>query len=566
MSSTNALRNEQLTHLRAGVTFDVLVLGAGINGAVSAAALAGHGARVALVDARDFAAVTSQASSNLAWGGIKYLETLEFGLVSKLCRSRNGLMRAYPSTVREIRFFANLDRGFRWPPVFLYLASLLYWAMGGFFTRAPRYLSPSRIAQDEPTVNNDRSVGGLEYSDAYLHDNDARFVFGFVRSALDHGATVANYVRASHARRGDDGLWRVELVDTAPGADQTPFEVKARAVVNACGPWVDERNASTGVETSHRHVFSKGIHLIVDRVSPHARVLTFFADDGRMFFAIPMGRRTVIGTTDTRVDTPETVVTHEDRQFVLSNINKRLRLAQPLTEADIIAERCGVRPLAVRGARRGEAAHADWTKLSRKHAIDVDTERAYLSIFGGKLTDCLNVGEEVCAHVARLGIGLPARTQWFGEPVETIREAYFARARALQIDAFTPPHGSEPLSERLWRRYGARAPGMIEKIGADPSAAQCVIEDAEYVRVELEEAARSELVVRLEDFLRRRSKVSLVLRHSALAASPGVFAACQILFGPRAAEAWSEYFGGRCPWVDLEPEADPAPAAEAAAQ
>ena len=105
--------------------------------------------------------------------------------------------------------------------------------------------------------------------------------------------------------------------------------IRAKVLVNACGPYVDDHNARTGVTTSHHHVFSKGIHLIVPRLTQEKRVLTFFADDGRLFFVIPMGPRTCIGTTDTKVDSPITRVTAEDRAFVLSNINKRLRLPRP---------------------------------------------------------------------------------------------------------------------------------------------------------------------------------------------------------------------------------------------
>jgi glycerol-3-phosphate dehydrogenase len=107
------LRATNLARLEASGIFDVLILGGGINGAVSAAALSARGARVALVDRGDFASVTSQSSSNLAWGGIKYLESYEFGLVRKLCSARNQLIRSYPSTVQEIRFYTSHERGFR---------------------------------------------------------------------------------------------------------------------------------------------------------------------------------------------------------------------------------------------------------------------------------------------------------------------------------------------------------------------------------------------------------------------------------------------------------------------
>ena len=119
-------------------SFDVLIVGGGINGAVAAASLAARGVRVALIDKGDFACEVSSNSSNLAWGGIKYMESLEFLLVNKLCKSRNKLMKAYPSTVKEIRFFTTIQRGFRFWPFFIFLGSVLYWIMGRFITKAPR--------------------------------------------------------------------------------------------------------------------------------------------------------------------------------------------------------------------------------------------------------------------------------------------------------------------------------------------------------------------------------------------------------------------------------------------
>ena len=154
---------------------DVLIVGAGINGAVSAACLAARGAKVALVDRGDFAAATSQHSSNLAWGGIKYLETFEIGLVRKLCVSRNHLIRSYPSTVQEIRFFVSHERGFRHGRLKLYLGALFYWLLGSFFTRAPRLLAKADIEAEEPIVDPSLVDGGFEYSDAFFYDNDARF-------------------------------------------------------------------------------------------------------------------------------------------------------------------------------------------------------------------------------------------------------------------------------------------------------------------------------------------------------------------------------------------------------
>ena len=138
------LRETNIAKLKQG-TFDVLILGGGINGAVSAAALATKGVKVALIDKNDFAGFASSNSSNLAWGGIKYLETFEFLLVNKLCKSRNHLMKSYPSTVQEIRFFTTIQKGFRLPVLMVYFGTLLYWIMGRFHTKAPLYRSKKKI-------------------------------------------------------------------------------------------------------------------------------------------------------------------------------------------------------------------------------------------------------------------------------------------------------------------------------------------------------------------------------------------------------------------------------------
>ena len=527
------LRNSNVEKL-AEQPFDVLVVGGGINGAVAAASLAGRGVRVALIDQGDFAGGVSSSSSNLAWGGIKYLETQEFLLVNKLCKSRNKLMRAYPSTVKEIRFFTTIQRGFRFWPFFIYLGSVLYWIMGRFVTRAPRYIGARAIEAAEPVINTSKAAGGLEYSDCYLYDNDARFVFNFIRKSLNYGCIAANYVESTGARR-EGGQWITQARDAISGAC---FDIRSTAVVNACGPYVDTQNRVTGEQTEYRHLFSKGVHLIVDRITDNKRVLTFFASDGRLFFLIPMGPKTCIGTTDTQVDSPAVEVTDEDRDFVLKNANALLDLDPPLTRQSIIAERVGVRPLAI----KGEGGKADWVQLSRKHIIEVDEPAQHLSIFGGKLTDCLNVGDEVAEWVQRLGIDVPeADNKWYGEPGAELRDEFMLQAKLMDLDSLTDPSSSEPLSERFWRRYGESAFGLLERIREDESCAELLIENAEYTRCEIELAARREMIIKLEDFMRRRSKIEQVVRREDIAKAPGLREACDILFEGEAEQRLQEY-------------------------
>ena len=234
----STLRNSNLAKLPQDV-YDVFIIGGGINGAVSAASLSARGAKVALIDKGDFAGFTSSNSSNLAWGGIKYLESHEYGLVNKLCKSRNHLMRSYPSTVKEIRFLTSIQKGFRFPPFMIYLGTILYWIMGRFFTRMPDYLSSNKIKAMEQVIDTTNVNGGFEYSDSYLHDNDARFVFNFVRSAMSYGCIAANYVELVSSKR-ENGIWHSEVRDTLSG---DTFTVRAKTFINAAGPYVDSVNA-----------------------------------------------------------------------------------------------------------------------------------------------------------------------------------------------------------------------------------------------------------------------------------------------------------------------------------
>ena len=160
--------------------------------------------------------------------------------------------------------------------------ALLYWVMGRFKTRFPRYIRRDALSIHEPKIDPSDVAAAIEYSDCYLHDNDARFVFNFIRAAIDHGAVL----------------------------------------VNACGPELDAFNAASDITTNHHHVFSKGVHLIVDRITTERRILAFFASDGRLLVVIPMGPKTGIGTAHTRVEVTDVNVTSHDRDFILSIANE----------------------------------------------------------------------------------------------------------------------------------------------------------------------------------------------------------------------------------------------------
>ena len=261
----------------------------------------------------------------------------------------------------------------------------------------------------------------------------------------------------------------------------------------------------------------------------------------RLFFAIPMANRTCIGTTDTRVDAPDTAVTDQDRMFVLSNINSRLKLPRPLTRADIIAERCGVRPLVV---PKGSDVAMDFLQLSRRHVVETTGERRQLSIFGGKLTDCINVGEEVCRQVAGLGVPLTRRpSHWCVEPGRGERTAFLERAREIGIAEDRAPDTGESLSERLWRRYGRDAGTMLDAVASNPALAAPAISGTGLRLCEIDHLRDREMIVTLADLLRRRSKLALLYRHEELMAMKGLPELCDRLFGDQGRAKFEDYLG-----------------------
>ena len=261
---------------------------------------------VALIDRGDFGAFTSQESSNLVWGGFKYLEHYELPLVFGLCRSRNRLMKAYPDNIKEIGFLAALDDKAPYRPWFAALGATAYWAIGLFGTKRPRVFNAEAIKAEEPVI--DTSDGPRRHPVPGRLPHRQRLPLRLLlRPLRDRGGRSGRELRRARERRAVGDRWVARLRDVDTGDELT---TTARVIVNAAGPFVDGLNAAWNLTSEHRIVYSKGIHLVVPRLTTtrHDRVLAFFDDTQRLFYVIPMGRRSVIGTTDTRVDTPYTQV------------------------------------------------------------------------------------------------------------------------------------------------------------------------------------------------------------------------------------------------------------------
>ena len=504
-----SLRRASIDRISGGL-FDVLVVGAGINGAVSAASLAGRGASVALIDRGDFGGFTSQESSNLVWGGFKYLEHYELPLVFGLCRSRNRLMKAYPDNVKEIGFLADARpsrrRTVRGSPA---LGATAYWAIGLFGTRAARTCST-------PSEVEGRGAG-------HRHD-DRRAAGSSTRTPTSSTTTRASCSRSSARRSrpaprppttsscvsaervGD--RWVCRLRDTDTGEEFTTSarvdRQRRRPVRRRAQRAVGPRRPSTGSSTRRASTSSSR----ASRRTRHDRVLAFFDDTRRLFYVIPMGRRSVIGTTDTRVDTP---FTHVDRRGPRVPARPDQRPPRPAAAADPRRRhRRAVRRAAARRARASGGDH-DRHRLDVARAASTRssaTTTAASSPSSAASSPTASTSARRSPTRSRRSASRSRRTCTTGTASRPRRPAteFYRQARLMKLDALRTKPDTEPLSDRLWRRYGRRAFDLLEAIRADPTMGEDVMDSADYLRAELHTAAEHEMIVTLDDFMRRRSQ------------------------------------------------------------
>jgi glycerol-3-phosphate dehydrogenase len=361
---------------------DVLVLGGGIVGAGVARDAAMRGLRVGLIEQHDFASGTSSRSSRLLHGGLRYLAQGRIGLVYEASREKRVLHQIAPHLAEPLAFVFPTYRGSGWPLWQLRIGVRIYDLLCGGRNLGPSsVMTPAEALAHVPGLDCQGLTGAVRYFDGLT--SDARLVLDTLRSAAACGAVLLNYVRWEHAAP-DGPDWRCGVHDVL--ADRA-YEVRARTIVNATGPWAQSLPPS-----SIRLRLTKGVHLVIprDRLPvPDAVVMT---DRRRILFAIPWGCRVILGTTDTDYAGPIDDVCTEanDIEYVLGVVNRAFPGAG-LTASDVRATWAGLRPLIA--CRRGGPSD-----ISRSHQIRMP-HRAWIDVAGGKLTTYRLIAEQVVDRV-----------------------------------------------------------------------------------------------------------------------------------------------------------------------
>jgi glycerol-3-phosphate dehydrogenase len=474
--------------------YDLFIIGGGVNGCGIARDAVGRGLTVFLAEQGDLASGTSSASTKLIHGGLRYLEHYEFRLVREALIEREVLLQAAPHIIWPLRFVLPHHKGLRpWP--ILRLGLFLYDHLGGRkLLPATRSVDLKSDVTGKPLK--DSYTRGYEYSDCWVED--ARLVVLNARDAEARGAVIRTRTKCTSARRAE-GVWEL----TVTGEDGAEETIRAKALINAAGPWVSQvLGAVVGRNDPDKIRMVKGSHLVVDKLYDHDRCYIFQNADGRICFAIPYEQNyTLIGTTDEdhKGDPGKPQISEAETDYMLKAVSEYFR--KPVTRENLRWAYSGIRPLYDDGASKAQEATRDYV-LKLDHP---DGGAPLLSVFGGKITTFRKLAESAMEKIEPFfpQMGKP----WTHSAALPGGDFPFAEV-AARIDALIRnyPFLGAANARRLFRAYGTDAEKMLE--GAR-SAADMGQSFGPLSQREVEWLKSREWVRSADDILWRRSKLGL---------------------------------------------------------
>ncbi len=478
------------------MTYDLFIIGGGVNGCSIARDAAGRGLSVFLAEQSDLASGTSSASTKLIHGGLRYLEHYEFRLVREALIEREVLLKSAPHIIWPLRFVLPHHDGLR-PRALLRLGLFLYDHLGG-----RKILPPTRTVDLHNDVTGEPLkedfAHGYEYSDCWVQD--ARLVVLSARDAADRGAVIRTRTKCLSARRGD-GLWT--LILERDGKQET---VKAKALINAAGPWVSSVLGNVlGRNDPDKIRMVKGSHIVVEKLYEHDRCYIFQNGDGRICFAIPYEQNfTLIGTTDEdhNGDPGIPEITDAETEYLLKSVSEYFR--KPVTSEQVRWSYSGIRPLYDDGASKAQEATRDYVLK-----LDVQEGQApVLSVFGGKITTARKLAEVALEKLApffpQMKKPWTAKATLPGGEVEVAEVARVIQDLKKRYSFLKPQN-----IERMFRMYGMRMKVFLgeARFAADLGRMIGPLSEREIKYLKEREWAET-----ADDILWRRSKLGLHMK------------------------------------------------------
>jgi glycerol-3-phosphate dehydrogenase len=500
--------------------FDLIIIGAGINGAGIARDAAMRGLKILLLDKGDIASGTTQWATRLIHGGLRYLEYYEVSLVRESLKDREILLHVAPHLVRPLGFLVPIYDRAKHGPLMVRLGMIGYDTLSlDKSLDNHRMLSAEEALEREPGLNPEGLLGAAFYYDAQVEYAERIAVENAI-SAREHGAVVLTYSKVNRLIRDDGRVAGVEFNDILGSGT---YSARAPVTVNVTGPWVDE---VLGETTGGRMIGgTKGSHLVVDPFPGAPKNEALYVEarkDGRPYFIVPWNGRYLIGTTDIRYDGDlDRVVADEDEiDYLIDETNYVIPEAN-LTRESVLFTYSGIRPLPF----QPEGAEGS---VTRSHIVydhargrGVGTKRSgvgegvprvngLISIVGGKLTTYRNLSRQTVDMVyQKLGREAPeSRTSKVPLPGGETQDFDAFAAQFKATSGLT-----EELAERLLKLYGVRSPDVLEMAGDDPSLRLPLGPSAKVesgvIGAEVLYAFRREMAQALSDVLLRRTMVGL---------------------------------------------------------
>lgn len=485
-------------------SFDVLVIGGGVNGVGAALDAASRGLKVALIESQDIAAGTSSRSSKLIHGGLRYLEQYDFKLVREALHERELLVSTLcPHLVKPVGFLFPLTEKFK-ERTYVGAGLALYDALRGFQRAMPwhKHLSQKQINEIAPSLRPDIIMGAIKYFDAQV--DDARHTLSVARTAARHGAVLATRVSAESLIRDGKRVVGVNARDLVSGEK---IAIKATVTVMCAGIWSDELHAHFNLKPGYNVTMSKGAHIVLPGSAIKSDAGIILKTPVSVLFIIPWADKWIVGTTDTPYtgDRAEPFANREDVQYIVDQANRVL--TPQIKIEDIIGVYAGLRPLVANN--KGSVT----TKLSREHTVDRPAP-GFVSIAGGKYTTYRIMARDVIDLAVNELRKLSPESVTEKLPLIGA-DGYFALVQ--QIEAIADESGLDSQTiTHLLNRYGSLMSEILDLIKEVPSLAKKLDSNLPYLKAEIYYAVSHEGARTVDDVISRRTRIAFEAHNQGL--------------------------------------------------